>query len=259
MPHQHVNYTLDGYVGIVTIDRPPVNALSSQCYEELGEVFDELAANPRVRAVVLTGAGDRAFVAGADVKEFPGFNSVTGRRYTERNNAVRDKVRTFPRPVIAALNGFALGGGLALALMCDLRFADDHVKVNLGEINMGIIGGTQMLMRFVPLGRAKELVYTGESLTAEEALGCGLVERVVPRGQALPAAIETAKLIARKSPAAIERAKRVMNLGRELPLGEAMALETQAVAELWDSPEKNEAVRAFLEKRAPSFALDPSD
>lgn len=253
MTAKYVKSQRDGNVAIVTIDRPPVNALNSEAYDELSQVFGELARDDEVKAVVLTGAGEKAFVAGADVTEFLNFDADSGEAYTRRNNGVREQVRTFPRPVIAAINGLALGGGCVLAIMCDIRLASKKARFSLAEINMGIIGGTQAISRLVPLGKAKELVFAGEMIDANEALRIGLVDRVVPAEQVMEQATELARKIAGKAPLATYLAKRAINEGLDLPLPEAMELETGFLRELWATEDKNEAVRAFLEKRTPNF------
>ncbi|MCL5960800.1 MAG: enoyl-CoA hydratase-related protein [Chloroflexi bacterium] len=250
---KYCRWQRDGDVAIVTIDRPPVNALNSEAYEELGQLFGEMAGDDGIRAVVITGAGEKAFVAGADVTEFLTLDSASGEAYTRRNNGVREQVRIFPRPVIAAINGLALGGGCVLALMCDIRIASEKARFSLAEINMGIVGGTQFISRMIPLGRAKELVFAGEMIDADEALRIGLVDRVVPQQEVLERAMDLARRIATKAPVALYLAKRAVNEGLELPLTEALELETQYLRELWGTQDKNEAVRAFLEKRPPAF------
>lgn len=239
-------------IAVVTIDRPPVNALNSQAYVELGEVFDELATLD-IAAVVLTGAGEKAFVAGADVKEFLEFNSESGRLYTRRNNAVREKVRTFEKPVICAINGLALGGGCVLALMCDIRIASNTAKFSLAEINMGIIGGTQYISRVIPPGAARMLTYTGEMISAAEALRLGMIEEVLPPDQVREQALSIARKIAEKPPIAIRYAKMSLNEALNLDLTEGMKYEEALNALMWGTEDKNEAVKAFLEKRRPEF------
>lgn len=239
-------------IAVVTIDRPPVNALNSQAYEELAEVFDELAIMD-IAAVVLTGAGEKAFVAGADVKEFLEFNTETGRLYTRRNNAVREKVRTFEKPVICAINGLALGGGCVLALMCDIRIASNESKFSLGEINMGIIGGTQYISRLIPLGMAKMLTYTGDMISASEAMRLGMIEEMLPPDQIMPRALAIARKIAEKPPLTMRYAKISLNEVFNMGLAEGAKYEETLISLMWGTEDKNEAVRAFIEKRKPEF------
>lgn len=242
-----------GAVGIVTIDYPPVNALDSHAYFALYEMMHDLAIDDEIRVVILTGAGERAFVAGADVKEFVKFNSRTGGVFTKKNAGVREYIRSFPKPVICAINGLAYGGGCALALVCDIRIACDSAKLNLSEINMGIIGAIPYAASVGSSGTVRKMVYSGESITAEEALRAGLVDEVVAREELMPRAMELAEKIASKAPLALLRAKEVLVRASEGLMRETLEAETAAVCELWGTEDKTEAVRAFLEKRPPVF------
>ena len=166
-----VRLTKQDHIGIITLDYPPVNALDSPAYFRLYEAMHDLAIDEDVRVVILTGAGERAFVAGADVKEFVKFNSRTGKVFTEKNAGVREYIRHFPKPVICAINGLAYGGGCALALVCDIRIASENAKVNLSEINMGIVGAIPYASAVAFNGTVRKMVYSGESLTARQAIG----------------------------------------------------------------------------------------
>lgn len=244
---------IDNHCAVVTIRRPPLNILDSTAYVELSGVFAELENDPAVRVVVLTGEGRRAFCAGADIKEFAALDEVTGCHYSARNQSVRNRIWDFPKPVIAAVNGLALGGGCVLSMVCDLRIASAEAKFSFGEINMGIIGGTQYAIRMLPACVARHLVYTGEMITADEALHCGLVNRVVAPGAVLEEALHLAGRIAAKSPLALRCAKQSMNSGYTKTLGEGLALEFESLRQLWGSADKREGVAAFVEKRPPVF------
>ncbi len=253
MNKEYIFTQADGDVALVTIHRPPLNALHSEAYAELYETFYELSKDERVKVVVLTGHGDKAFVAGADVKEFLMLDGNTGPLYTRRNNSVREYIRRYGKPVICAVNGFAYGGGLALALVCDIRIAAEQASFSLGEINMGILGATQYVARFAHYGTACRLVYTGDPIGAAEALRVGIVDETVPRDKLLERSMELANKIASKSPPAIWAAKRCMVKAQEAGLEEGLRFEESVLAELWGTDDKNEAVKAFLEKRKPRF------
>jgi enoyl-CoA hydratase/carnithine racemase len=253
MKKEYILTQTDGDVSVVTINRPPLNALNSEAYAELYETFYELSKDDRVKVVVLTGYGDKAFVAGADVKEFLGLDGNSGPLYTRRNNSVREYIRRYDKPVICAVNGFAYGGGLALALVCDIRIAAEESSFSLGEINMGILGATQYVARFAHYGAACKLVYTGDPIGAVEALRVGIVDEIVSRDKLLEHSTELAKKIASKSPPAIRAAKRCMVKAQESRLEEGLRFEEGVLADLWASDDKNEAVTSFLEKRTPRF------
>ncbi len=242
-----------GGIGIITLDYPPVNALDSQAYFALYQILHDYAIDEEIRVVVITGAGDRAFVAGADVKEFVKFNGRTGMVYTRKNSGVREYIRRFPKPVICAVNGLAYGGGCALALVCDIRIAAENAKLNLSEINMGIIGAIPYAASIGVSGTVRKLVYSGESITAEQACRAGLVDEVVPAERLMPRCLELAEKIAAKAPVALRKAKEVLVAASERPLQETIDAEAMAIQELWDTEDKTEAVQAFLEKRPPKF------
>lgn len=254
MKKEYIFTQAAGDVAVVTINRPPLNALNSEAYAELYETFYELSKDDRVKIVVLTGQGEKAFVAGADVKEFLGLDGSSGPLYTRRNNAVREYIRRYDKPVICAVNGFAYGGGLALALVCDIRVAAEQASFSLGEINMGILGATQYVARFAHYGTACKLVYTGDPIGAAEALRVGIVDEIVPGDKLLERSMELAKKIASKSPPALRAAKRCMVKAQEAGLEDGLRFEERILAELWGTDDKNEAVKAFLEKRKPRFS-----
>ncbi len=253
MKFDYVYISINDDIAIITINRPPVNALNSETYGELFEIFYKMEKNERIKAVILTGAGERAFAAGADVKEFVPFNSDTGTMYTRRNQHFREYVRNYGKPVICAVNGLALGGGFALALMCDIRIACEEAKFNLGEINMGILGATQYIARMAPSGTARKLVYSGETIDAPEALRAGLIDEIVKKEDLMERSLLLAKKIAAKSPLALKYAKLCMLESEKTFLGEGLIFEEKAIEKLWATEDKTEAVTAFLEKREPVF------
>ncbi|MBI2875164.1 MAG: enoyl-CoA hydratase/isomerase family protein [Firmicutes bacterium] len=243
-------------VALLTIDRPPVNALSAAVIDALETAARELTDDASIRAVVVTGAGEKAFVAGADIKEFPGLTRETGEILSQRGQTVFDRIAGLPYPSIAAVNGFALGGGMELALACDIRLASPGIKLGQPEVTLGIIpgyGGTQRLPRLVGTGAAKRLIYSGEMIGAKEALAIGLVDAVVEEGTVLEAALKLASTIASRGPVAVRAAKEAIDRGLEVTLAEGLALEAALFGRTCSTEDKNEGVAAFLEKRPPRF------
>jgi len=246
----------DGAVAILTVDRPEKrNALSAAVRRELIAALDELRDDTDIRVLVLTGAGEKAFVAGADIGEFAERTpleqraAMTGRR-------IFDEIAAYPKPVIAMINGFALGGGCELALACDLRIAADTAKLGQPEINLGIIpggGGTQRLPRVVGTGQAMRLILTGEIIDAAEALRIGLVDLVHPAAELRERTLELARGMAARSPVAVQMAKSAVRAAAEMPLAAGLAYETELFATCFASDDKREGVAAFLEKRPASF------
>lgn len=248
--------TVDGVVTI-TLDRPDVlNAMNDVMRRELTECFTALAADDAARVVVVTGAGERAFSAGADIREFVGPVTPTRYRDARRRLDFRQAMDRCPQPIIAAIRGFALGGGLELALACDIRVAGEDAQLGLTEINLAIIpggGGTQRLPRLVGRGKALEMILTGARLSAAEALRIGLVERVVPAGETLAAATELARTLAAKAPVALRYAKEAVVQGLELSLADGLRLENDLSTLLRTTEDRVEGARAFLEKRRPNW------
>jgi enoyl-CoA hydratase len=246
----------DGAVAVLVIDRPEKrNALSAAVRRELLAALDALRDDAEVRVLVVTGAGEKAFVAGADIAEFAERTpleqraAMTGRR-------VFDEIAAYPKPVIAMINGFCLGGGCELALACDLRIASDTAKLGQPEINLGIIpggGGTQRLPRVVGTGQAMRLVLAGEIIPAAEALRIGLVDLVHPAAELRERTMELARAMATKSPVALQMAKSAVRAAAEMPMAAGLAYETELFATCFASDDKREGVAAFLEKRAPEF------
>lgn len=250
----------DDGVRVLTISRPKaLNALSPAVIAELGRALQDTAAGAqdgRIRALVITGAGEKAFVAGADIAAMADMTEEAARAFSRSGHAVLDALAALPIPVIAAVNGFALGGGCELALACDFIYASENAKFGQPEVKLGVIpgfGGTQRLSRRVGLSRALELCFTGDTIDAAEALRIGLVNRVVPAAELLPAAIATAKKIAAVGPLAVAAAKRVMLAGADLPLSQANALEIDAFAGLFATADQKEGMAAFLAKRKAEF------
>ena len=246
-----------GRVALVTMNRPEKrNALDGQMRCAFLGAMDRIRRDTTTRAVVITGAGDKAFIAGADISEFEGRSPVDQYRVM-RLPTVFDAIERCPKPVIAAVNGFCLGGGMELALACDIRLASANAKFGQPEVNLGIIpggGGTQRLPRVIGLGRALRLILTGEMVTADEAAKYGLVEEVLPPEVLIDRAIAIGELIASKSPVAVAAAKEATRAAMSLPLDEGLRLETALFQLCFSSEDKAEGVHAFLEKRAPNFS-----
>jgi len=248
-----------GAVATVTIQRPDkLNALNAQVVAELARTFRALAEATEgepVRAAVLTGAG-KAFVAGADIAAMAAMTPVEAKRFADAGQALCHLIEASPFPVIAAVNGFALGGGCELALSCDFIYAADVAKLGQPEVNLGVLpgfGGTQRLMRRVGAARARELVYTGDMVSAEQALAWGLVNAVFPAAELVAKAKETAAKIATKGPLAVAASKRVMLHGETLDMAAACELEAQTFAGLFGSEDQRGGMKAFLEKTKASF------
>jgi enoyl-CoA hydratase len=251
-----VTYTIEDEVSWVTIDNPPLNALNHALMDELGAVFKELEKNEDVHIVILRGGGERAFVAGADIKQFPSMDPATAEKFSSAGQDVFNQIEDFKGPVIAAIQGFALGGGCELAMACDIRVASEDAKFGQPEVNLALIpgyGGTQRMPRLIPPGKAKELIYTGEMIDAQEALRLGLVDRVAKKEDLLDEARKLAATILSKGPLAVKAAKRAINEGLALPLREGLKLETHYFGRLFSTEDKNEGALAFLEKRKPIF------
>lgn len=253
---QVVQIETSGAVAVITMNRPEKrNALDGQMRCAFLGAMDAVNRDHAVRAVIITGAGDKAFVAGADIAEFEGRSPVDQWRVMKAPT-VFDAVERSPKPVIAAINGYCLGGGMELALACDIRIASGAARFGQPEVNLGIIpggGGTQRLPRIVGLGAALKLILTGELIGADDALRLGLVEEVVEPAALLDRARAIAQTIASKSPVAVSAAKEATRAALSMPLADGLKLETALFELCFSSEDKAEGVRAFLEKRAANF------
>jgi len=241
----------------ITLNRPEaLNALNAKMLSELTMAFEHLSMAADVGAIILTGAGDKAFAAGADIKDMAGLNGMEMQRFSEKGRRLGDVMAACSKPILAAINGYALGGGCELALACDIRIASDRAKLGQPEVNIGIIpgfGGSQRLPRLVGAGWAAELVFTGDSIDAATAERIGLVNRVVPHDRLMHEARALASKILAKGPAAIALAKACLRAAQEMPLAAGLAFETSAFALVGTTQDKEEGIRAFLEKRAPAW------
>lgn len=246
----------DGAVALLTVNRPEkLNALSGQVRADLVAALDALRGDDAVRVLVITGAGDKAFIAGADIAEFAGRTPLQ-QRAVMTGVRVFDEIAAYPKPVIAMVNGFCLGGGCELALACDVRIAADTAKFGQPEINLGIIpggGGTQRLPRVVGMGQAMRLVLSGERIDAAEALRIGLADVVHPAAELRERTMEFARSMAAKSPVALRMAKSAVRAAAEMPLGAGLQYETELFVTCFSSDDKREGVAAFQEKRPATF------
>ena len=251
MEFTNLAVTVAERVATVRFNRPPVNALNTALVLELEQAFDWLAGQDDVLVVVCTGEG-KAFIAGADIAEMSGFSALEARRFAQNGHRMLHKVAGIEKPVIAAINGFALGGGCEFALACDIRLMAEGAKIGQPEVNLGLIpgfGGTQRLARLVGPAFAKGLIFSGEQIDAELALRIGLVNRVVPAAELMGATMELAKRIAAKGPTAVRLAKACINRGLDTDLNTGCAFEIEAFGVCFATGEPAEGTRAFLEKR----------
>jgi enoyl-CoA hydratase len=245
------------HVLTVTISRPEkLNALNTEVMDELAAAFEAARDDDAIGGVILTGAGEKAFVAGADITTFRTFTPVSARAFARRGQAILDAIETLGKPVIAAVNGFALGGGCEVALACTLRFASKNAKFGQPEVNLGLIpgyGGSQRLSRLVGKGRAFEILLTGDMISADEAYRIGLVNRVVEPADLLPASREILKKILAKAPVAIRYVLDAVNAGLEMPFAAAEDHEATLFGLCFATEDMKEGVSAFLEKRPAKF------
>jgi enoyl-CoA hydratase len=251
-----VELTVNNGVGVIIINNPPVNALTLEVREQLQEVLQDVEQNSAIRAIVITGAGPKCFVAGADIKDFPNQMEVGPRENATIYKEMFSYLENTPKPVICALNGLALGGGLELALSCDIRITEEKVKLGLTEVNLGLIpglGGTQRLARLVGPAKAKELLFTGKIVKADEALRIGLVNQVVSDGESLNEALKLANKLAKGAGVAIGFDKFLVNRGIELELVDALEMEMQYVEKVFETEDLREGLDAFINKREPVF------
>ena len=249
---EFVLYEQKGQYAIITINREKaLNALNSAVLDELDKTLDSVDLD-QVRCLILTGAGQKSFVAGADIAEMSTLTKAEGEAFGKKGNDVFRKLETFPIPVIAAVNGFALGGGNELAMSCDIRYCSDNAVFGQPEVGLGItpgFGGTQRLVRVVGTGKAKEMVFTGQNIKADEAYRIGLVNGVYPREELMPAVMKLAQKIASNAPIAVRNSKRAVTDGFLSDLDHAIAIEEQYFSECFETEDQREGMKAFLEKR----------
>ncbi len=242
-----------GAVAIAAIDRPKaLNALNSAVLDELDALLDAVRADEEIRVLILTGGGEKAFVAGADIGEMSNLTKAEGEAFGKRGNDVFLKLETLPVPTIAAVNGYALGGGCELSMACDIRLCSETAVFGQPETGLGItpgFGGTQRLARLIGPGMAKQLIYSAKNIKADEALRIGLVNAVYPPEELMPAAEKLAETIARNAPIAVRACKKAINEGLELPTDEAVALEETLFGSCFETADQKEGMGAFLEKR----------
>jgi len=250
--------TIEHGIGIITLNRKEAaNAMSVQLLTELQETLHEIHYNPQIRVVLLTGDGEKAFCAGADLKERKGMNEQQVKEVVSLIGSTVNQVEALPQPVIAVLNGVAFGGGLELALACDLRIAASHVKMGLTETSLGIIpgaGGTQRLPRLIGIGKAKELIYTARRIDAKEAYEIGLVEHVIEPEQLMDKAIQLALEMGKNAPLSLIQAKTAINKGLEVDLMTGLQIESLAYDRLLHTEDRLEGLLAFQEKRQPQYS-----
>ncbi len=257
MPYKNIRFEVEDGLAVVTIDRPAaLNALNSATLKELTGAVEKIAADKKIRAAVLTGGGQKAFVAGADISEMVAFNPLKAAKFAALGQGLLSAIENCTKPIIAAVNGFALGGGTEIAMACDFIYASTNAKFGQPEIKLGIIpgfGGTQRLPRLVGKAMAKELVLTGDMIDAAEALRIGLVNKVLPPEELLSAAKATAKKIAGYSQVAVQATLDCINKGLDVDLADALFIEREAFAILCSTKDQKEGMKAFLGKRAPQF------
>jgi enoyl-CoA hydratase len=254
---QNIKFEKKNHIAYITIDRPKVlNALNMATMQELKQAFASIKDDAEVRVVIVTGGGEKAFVAGADIGELSQHTPVSAKEYTHRGQAIIDSIENLGKPVIACINGFALGGGCELAMACTMRLASDNAKLGQPEVKLGLIpgyGGTQRLPRLVGKGLAMQQILTGEMISAQEAHRIGLVNEVVAAADLIPRAEAIAAKIIANSPLAIQYAMEAVNHGYDLPLADGLYLEAALFGVCCATEDKNEGTKAFLEKRPAQF------
>lgn len=248
---EFVTYEQEGYVGIITINRPKaLNALNSQVLDDIREAFDSVDLET-TRALVLTGAGEKSFVAGADIGEMSTLTKAEGEAFGKKGNDIFRMIETFPIPVIAAINGFALGGGCEISMSCDIRICSDNAVFGQPEVGLGItpgFGGTQRLARIVGVGMAKQMIYSAINIKAEDALRIGLVNAVYTQEELLPAAKKLAAKIASNAPIAVRNCKKAINEGLEAGMDDAIVIEEKLFGDCFETEDQKAGMGNFLEK-----------
>ena len=248
---EFVTYETEGYVGVVTINRPKaLNALNSQVLEELDATFKAVDLDA-VRCIILTGAGAKSFVAGADIGEMSTLTKAEGEAFGKKGNDVFRMIETFPIPVIAAINGFALGGGCEISMSCDIRICSDNAVFGQPEVGLGItpgFGGTQRLARIIGVGKAKEMIYGGRNIKADEAYRIGLVNNVYTLEELMPAAKKLASTIAANAPIAVRNCKKAINDGLQVNMDDALVIEEKLFGDCFETEDQKAGMGNFLEK-----------
>jgi enoyl-CoA hydratase len=257
MNYQNILFEQKNKIGFITINRPDkLNALNNDTLEELSHCFSSLKSDDGVNAIIISGSGEKAFVAGADIGELNKLNSETGKEFSEKGQAIFNLIENLGKPVIAAVNGFALGGGCELAMACHIRYASEKAKFGQPEVNLGIIpgyGGTQRLARLVGTGVAAELVLTGDIIDANEALRIGLVNKVFPSDQLISKATELAEKISTKGQIAVKLSLDAVKKTDQLNLENGLSYEAKLFGDCCGTQDFKEGTAAFLEKRKPNF------
>ena len=257
MVYKNIIFKVEKGVATITFNRPEVlNALNDESLQEFSNALDTVALNEDIRALILTGAGEKSFVAGADITEFLKFNVLKAKIFAEMGHGLINRLQELPIPVIAAVNGFALGGGCEIVLGCDFIYAAENAMFGLPEINLGIIpgfGGTQRLPRLIGRNMAKEMIFTGKMISAAEAHSVGLVNTVCPQDELIAEVMKTAATIASKGKASLRAAKQAINSGMDVDLKTGCRVEIDAFAICLSSSDAKEGTSAFLEKRKASF------
>lgn len=254
---EYISVEYEASTALITVNRPPVNAWNMQVQVEMESALIETGGQAEIRAVIITGGGGRAFIAGADLAMINGITPEAAADFSRSTQRVLGLIAGMDQVVIAAVEGLALGGGCEVALACDIRVADEKAVFGLPEVGLGLIpgaGGTQRLPRLLGRGKALELILTGDPVSADEAFRIGLVERLASAGQAVAEARRMVERIALRGPAAVAKAKRAVTQGLELPLAEGLKLETRAFRELFETEDHQEGIQAFLDKRPPNFS-----
>jgi enoyl-CoA hydratase len=257
MEYKNILLSIENEMGILTINRvKALNALNTETLIDLEAGIREIKDNPTVKALIITGAGEKAFVAGADIEEMRGMSPVGALTFSRLGHRVLKGIEDLDRPVIAAVNGFALGGGLEVALVCDFVYASDNAKFGLPETTLGVFpgfGGTQRLPRLIGKAKAKELIMTGKMIGAQEALQMGIVNRVFPQASLMEETKKVASQIGANGPMGVRLAKMVVNSGFDVELAEACSMESLAFSILFSTEDQKEGMKAFAEKRKPSY------
>lgn len=255
--YTHLIFENNDGMGVITLHRPKaLNALNYELLQELNRLLENIAQDPTVKVVIITGSGEKAFVAGADIGEMQPLSAMEGRSWARNGQSIFEKIENLPQPVIAAIHGFALGGGCELAMACDIRIASEKAKFGQPEVTLGIIpgfGGTQRLARLVGTGRAKELIFTGDVIDAQEAYRIGLVNKVTTVEEVMNTAKAMAQKIMSRAEVAVNLAKTAVNKGTNMDLESSIAYEAEVFGLCFSTQDQKEGMKAFLEKRKADF------